>query len=54
MNFFSTPGGKDFWEERSYMFADAFQDYISNDLMNREPHEKAKPWGAFDLEHAEP
>jgi hypothetical protein len=50
MNFFSTPGGKEFWAERSYMFADAFQDYISGDLMNRKPHEKAKPWGAFELD----
>jgi len=50
MNFFSTSGGKDFWAERSYMFADAFQVYISGDLMKREPHEKAKPWGAFELD----
>ncbi len=49
MNFLSTPGGRAFWAERSYMFADAFQDYISEDLMNREPHEMAKPWGAFNL-----
>jgi hypothetical protein len=49
MNFFSTPGGQDFWSERGYMFADAFQDYISNDLMTRKPHEKAKPWGAFEI-----
>ena len=49
MNFLSTPGGKAFWSERSYMFADAFQDYISDDLMSRKPHEMAKPWGAFKL-----
>lgn len=49
MNFFSTQGGKSFWNERGYMFADAFQEYIGSDLMNRQPHEKAKPWGAFEI-----
>jgi hypothetical protein len=49
MNFFSTSGGQAFWNERGYMFGDAFQDYIINDLMNRKPHEKAKPWGAFEM-----
>jgi len=53
MNFFSTPGGKAFWSERGYMFADAFQDYIGLDLMARKPHEKAKPWGAFELSNAD-
>ena len=49
MNFFSTTGGKAFWDERGYMFADAFQDYIETNLMTRQPHEKAKPWGAFEI-----
>ncbi len=49
MNFFSTPGGKAFWNERNYMFADAFQRYVEEDLMTREPHSKARPWGAFEI-----
>ena len=49
MNFFSTPGGKDFWDERRYMFADAFQMYVVDDIMTREPHPLAKPWGAFEI-----
>ena len=49
MNFFSTPGGKAFWDERGYMFADDFQDYIVNDIMAREPHPMARPWGAFEI-----
>jgi len=49
MNFFSTPGGKAFWNERGYMFADEFHDYLVNDIMKREPHPKAKPWGAFGI-----
>ena len=53
MNFFSTPGGKAFWDERDYMFADAFQRYIKGQLMVKEPHPKAKPWGAFELQEAD-
>ena len=49
MNFFSTPGGNEFWKERSYMFADAFQSYIQNDLMNREPHPSSRPFGAENV-----
>jgi hypothetical protein len=49
MNFFSTQGGAAFWEERGYMFADAFQLYVTDDLMKRKPHPKAKPWGAFRI-----
>ena len=49
MNFFSTPGGKAFWDERGYLFAEDFHDYIVNDIMTREPHPNARPWGAFEL-----
>ncbi len=49
MNFLSTPGGKAFWAERSYLFADAFQKYVEHDLLTREPHPLAKPWGAFEI-----
>ncbi len=45
MNFLSTPGGKDLWDERDYTFADAFQAYVNDVIMKREPHPKTKPWG---------
>ena len=49
MNIFSTSGGKEFWNERSYLFGDAFQKYVSEDLMTRTPHPRAKAWGAFEI-----
>ncbi len=45
MNFLTTPGGRGFWDERDYLFADAFQTYVNDVIMKREPHPKAKPWG---------
>jgi hypothetical protein len=49
MNFFSTPGGKALWAERNCMFADAFQRYVEQDIMTREPRPLARPWGAFEI-----
>jgi hypothetical protein len=49
MNIFATPGGKDFWAERSYLFADAFQKFVTEEIMTRTPHPDAKAWGAFDV-----
>lgn len=46
MNLYSTPGGKAFWQERSYLFAQSYRDFIQNDLMLREAHPNARPWGA--------
>jgi hypothetical protein len=46
MNLFKTPGGNEFWVERSYMFSQPFQNYIDTDLMRREAHPKSKPFGA--------
>ncbi|MEM6555141.1 MAG: hypothetical protein AAF642_04660 [Pseudomonadota bacterium] len=46
MNLYSTQGGKAFWQERRYLFAESYQDFIENDLMTREPHPDARPWGA--------
>lgn len=43
---FSTPGGKAFWSERSYLFARSYQYFIQNDLMARDAHPNALPWGA--------
>ena len=44
-----TLGGKDFRDERYFMFADAFQNYVVDDIVEREPHPAAKPWGAFEM-----
>ena len=49
MNLVHAPGGRDFWDERSYMFADAFRDHVEKDIMKREPHPKARPLGAFSI-----
>ena len=50
MNFLSTPGGKGFWEERSYVFGDTSRYYVETEIMTRKPNPKAKPWGAFELD----
>jgi len=42
MKIFSTSGGKDFWSERSYLFADAFQKFVSEGILTRSPHPQAK------------
>ena len=49
-NFLLTPGGKEFWNDRGYLFADSFRNYVVNDLMLRQPHPKAKSWGALKLD----
>lgn len=49
-NFFSTAGGKAFWEERSYMFGSGFRDFVYNEVMLAAPNPKAKPWGAYSIE----
>lgn len=49
MNLFGAPGGKSFWEERSYMFGEKFRRYIETDLMQRTPHPDARPLGAFNI-----
>ncbi|MEM9571563.1 MAG: hypothetical protein AAF996_08855 [Pseudomonadota bacterium] len=50
MNLYSTQGGRAFWQERRYLFAASYQDFIENDLMTREPHPDARPWGADIIE----
>ena len=48
MNFLSTPGGKEFWGERGYMFSDKYRAHVETEIMPK-PHPSAKPWGAFDI-----
>ena len=46
--FFSTPGGRQFWEERGYMFGSAFQAHIEK-ILQRGPQPKAKAWGNAEI-----
>ncbi len=50
LNFFSTNGGKDFWDERSYMFGAGFRDFVNREIIPAKPNPKAKPWGAYSLD----
>lgn len=50
LQFTLSPGGREFWNERSYLFADSFSNYVVNDLMLRKPHPKAKSWGTLKLD----
>ena len=50
LNFFSTAGGKVFWEERSYMFGSSFRQFVDTEIMTSQPNSRAKPWGAYSLE----
>jgi len=49
MNLVSSPGGRVFWRERSYLFGSEFRDHFENDIMKRDPHSDAKPLGAFSI-----
>ena len=49
MNLLLTPGGRAFWEERSYLFGETFRQHVENDIMKRAPHPDARPLGAFPL-----
>jgi hypothetical protein len=49
MNLVHSPGGREFWTERSYLFGDTFRVHVEDDIMNREPHPNARPLGAFSI-----
>jgi hypothetical protein len=49
MNLVSSPGGKEFWNERGYLFGEEFRRHVEDDLMKRTPHPDAKPMGAFRI-----
>lgn len=49
MNLVSAPGGRDFWEERGYVFGESFRSYVEDVIMKREPHARARPLGAFSI-----
>jgi hypothetical protein len=49
MNLVSSPGGKEFWKERGYLFGEEFRRHVEDDLMKRTPHPDAGPMGAFSI-----
>jgi hypothetical protein len=49
MNLVSSPGGKEFWKERGYLFGEEFRRHVEDDLIKRTPHPDAKPMGAFSI-----
>jgi len=49
MNLFSTPGGGEFWGERSYMFSQEFQGFVTTEIMTREPHANARSFGVLPI-----
>ncbi len=49
LNLIGAPGGKQFWEERGYLFGDPFRRHVEGDLMKRKLHPRAKPMGAFSI-----
>lgn len=51
LNFFSTAGGKAFWDERSYMFGSGFRQFVDTEIMTSQPNPKAKPWGAYSIKN---
>jgi len=51
-NLILSPGGKELWRERGYMFGSAYREYVEGDLIRRAPHPDAMPLGAFSLSGA--
>jgi hypothetical protein len=49
MNLVFAQGGREFWEERGYLFGDEFRNHVEADIMKRKPHVRAKPMGAFSI-----
>ena len=49
INLVHSPGGREFWGERAYLFGDTFRAHVEDDIMNREPHPSARPLGAFSI-----
>jgi hypothetical protein len=49
MNLLASPGGKEFWKERGYVFGKEYQDYVEKVIMTKKPHPEARPLGAFKI-----
>ena len=50
MNLLCSPGGKEFWKERGYVFGNEYRDYVEKVIMTKKPHPEARPLGAFKLD----
>jgi hypothetical protein len=49
MNLLASPGGKEFWKERGYVFGNEYRDYVEKVIMTKKPHPEARPLGAFKI-----
>jgi len=49
MNLLSSPGGKDFWKERGYIFGSEYQKYVEKVILTKQAHPEARPLGAFKI-----
>jgi hypothetical protein len=49
MNLLVSPGGKEFWKERGYVFGNEYWDYVEKVIMTKKPHPEARPLGAFKI-----
>jgi hypothetical protein len=49
MNLLSSPGGKEFWKERGYVFGNEYRHYVQKIIMTKKPHPEARPLGAFKI-----
>jgi UDP-3-O-acyl N-acetylglycosamine deacetylase len=49
MNLLCSPGGKEFWKERGYVFGNEYRNYVEKVIMTKKPHPEARPLGAFKI-----
>ena len=49
MNLLASPGGKEFWKERGYVFGSEYRDYVEKVILTKKPHPEARPLGAFKI-----
>ena len=49
MNLLASPGGKEFWKERGYIFGNEYRGYVEKVILTRKPHPEARPFGAFKI-----
>ena len=49
LNLFGSPGGRDFWAERSYVFGEEFRNHVEQVIMKKSPNPAARPFGAFEI-----
>ncbi len=49
MNLLSSPGGKELWKERGYIFGNEYRNYVDKVILTKKPHPEARPLGAFKI-----